>query len=77
MQGSKKKMPFSVDSIKVHCVMAEIDEFFFFFAVLVLGRSTIQKVDDGFAIFLIRNVTRTNELLMNQTIRFSSPSSLK
>ena len=44
--------------------MAEIDEFFFF-AVLVLSRSTIQKVDDGFAIFLIRNVTRTNELLLH------------
>ena len=49
MQGSKKKMPFSVNSIKVHFVMAEIDEFF---AVLVLGRSTIQNVDDGFASFL-------------------------
>ena len=45
--------------------MAEIDEFF---AVLVLGRSTIQKVDDGFASFLIRNLTNfsgTNELLLH------------
>ena len=54
--------------------MAEIDEFF---AVLVLGRSTIQKVDDGFAIFLIRNVTRTNELLLHhESNNQSSPSIL-
>ena len=62
MQGSKKKNAIQGQFHQVHFVMAEIDEFF---AVLVLCRSTIQNVDDGFASFLIRNVTGTNELLLH------------